>query len=469
MYSNNLRLMEKYIFEFFIILLFFLTLSICIIFEILNIENAILVFLLFLGFYPMVKAFLTNTDVFSPAILMPATYTLYALGPLIEQRSFPPEIYIKYLILQLIGLLSMQGGIYFGKRSKKVIKNNMYYDFIMKERKLLLTTAVLLIFFALPSILTQIYAFGGFSNFLRVGYGGQRYIIFESSFIFGTGFEWLLLGAIILVVFGIKYSSKLILMCGGILYITTVVILLKIGARGIIISSILFGAVLYNYLIKKISNRIAILGILIGISIAQYYALARFYLPQGLFYALYKTYKGIVQNPNLILPWAANEFRMPAMSLMEILQYADTTRVYGASYLGAISRIFPFVSRLFNKIIFNPSIWRLETFYPDILAQGGGLGFSPVAEGYLNFGILGVVLHLFLYGFIIGKIYKLAETKNSFLWILFYAGSIPVFMLTGMRINSSTFVYQWIRTYLMPFFIFFLVKTYSKKVKEGTK
>jgi hypothetical protein len=97
------------------------------------------------------------------------------------------------------------------------------------------------------------------------------------------------------------------------------------------------------------------------------------------------------------------------------------------------------------------------------LAAGGGLGFSPVTEGYMNFGLIGIIFHLFLYGYVIGKIYARLSSKPSLSTLLLFAGSLPVFMLDGIRVSSASFAYAWMRIYLMPWVIFWLVKILSTR------
>ena len=44
------------------------------------------------------------------------------------------------------------------------------------------------------------------------------------------------------------------------------------------------------------------------------------------------------------------------------------------------------------------STWYMENFEADVLARGGGRGFSAVLEAYINFNVIGNVIIYFLYG-----------------------------------------------------------------------
>jgi oligosaccharide repeat unit polymerase len=63
------------------------------------------------------------------------------------------------------------------------------------------------------------------------------------------------------------------------------------------------------------------------------------------------------------------------------------------------------------------SIWIKDTWYFDI--EGGGLPPTAVGEWYANFGIAGVIGGMFLVGFLLGRIFKLARlSDNPFLAVL---------------------------------------------------
>jgi hypothetical protein len=198
------------------------------------------------------------------------------------------------------------------------------------------------------------------------------------------------------------------------------------------------------------------LGLVAGIPLAQFYALARYFLPNGLWYAISQTWNIVVQNPSLLIPSSANEFVQPAASLLEMLRNGDIKFVFGRSYLSTIGAPIPFISRLFVQAGFDPSLWRLQTFHPEVLAVGGGLGYSPVSEGYINFGILGIVVHLFVFGYIPGVVYR-DFCQKKMLGVYFPCWNSSPFMLDGMRIHSASFVYKWTRSYLMPWLVFVII------------
>jgi oligosaccharide repeat unit polymerase len=447
---------------------YFFTISVGFIFYLicgLELRSLLIISLIFFGISPLIIAiFNKKADALSPSVLLPFTFTLYALGPLNVAGQYSNDIIIYYLFLQLIGLISMRVGLYCSIKSRA-----KYYQFNYNDpppKTLILLTAVGLFFLSLISLATYFHAFGGLSGFIKTGYGGQFYLVFKEAPVIGSGFEWGLLASILIIFFGSKRRSKIYLFIGGATFLFFTFILLLTGRRHQFIYPFLFGFVLFHYGHKKISSSFIAVGILLGISIMQYYALARYFLSGGLFYALTQVWPAILNNPSLVAPWVANEFRMPAASLLEVLQFGGPGLLFGRSYIAVLGAPIPFLGRLFNFVSFDVNTWRLANLYPDILAAGGGLGFSPVTEGYINFGLIGIILHMFLYGYIIGKIYFCLLSKPTISYLLLFAGSLPVFMLDGMRVHSASFSYAWMRTYLMPWIIFWLIKIFVSNTAQ---
>ena len=430
-----------------------------------DIKSLLIIVIAVLGSSPLIYAALKRgSDALSPGVTLPFTYTLYALGPLYVSSQFSKDVIVRYLLFQLLGLVAMRLGLHIATRRKH--SSRFYYAVDKQEpraRFLLLSTAIGLLLLSSVSLATYFYAFGGLTGYIKVGYGGQFYLLTREAVIVGAGFEWGLLGSILLVFYGLKRRSKPCLFAGGAIFLFLAFIVLMTGRRRQLLYPFLFGLALFHYGHKKIPSPVIVVGLLLGISIAQYYALARYFLPGGLLYALSQVWPAIVKNLSLIAPWAANEFLMPAASLLEVLQYGGPGQLLGSSYVATLGAPIPFLARLFNQVSFDVNTWRLGTLYPDLLAAGGGLGFSPVTEGYMNFGLIGIIFHLFLYGYVIGKIYARLSSKPSLSTLLLFAGSLPVFMLDGIRVSSASFAYDWMRIYLMPWVIFWLVKILSTR------
>lgn len=75
---------------------------------------------------------------------------------------------------------------------------------------------------------------------------------------------------------------------------------------------------------------------------------------------------------------------------------------YGLQYAYALLTIVPNVFGGVHPAVAygTPSSWLIWTIDPATAAAGGGIGFSFIAEAYLNFGYLGTPIVLFLLGFL---------------------------------------------------------------------
>jgi len=85
---------------------------------------------------------------------------------------------------------------------------------------------------------------------------------------------------------------------------------------------------------------------------------------------------------------------------------ADRDYEMGVGYAYAVSTLFP---NLFWKIHPAmehelPSSWLTWQVDPDTASQGGGRGFSFIAEAYLNFGYVGIIVVLFACGYFLSKL-----------------------------------------------------------------
>ena len=74
---------------------------------------------------------------------------------------------------------------------------------------------------------------------------------------------------------------------------------------------------------------------------------------------------------------------------------------YGVQYAYSLFTVFPnFFWAVHPSIAHGtPAAWLVQTVAPDVAAAGGGMGYSLIAESYLNFGYWGVPVVLLLLGY----------------------------------------------------------------------
>ena len=427
--------------------------------------TALLVCNLILGVEPVITAIIAKrVEIFSPRILIPFTYMLYSIGPLVQYEWLPADVRLSYMALFVLGMFALRFGLLIGAP----LKGGSRQDPLSKagwdiSSRHFFIAAVLLFALSIPSILTHLRAFGGLSGLLSVGYGADRMAVLSSTLRFGPGFLWLLLAGILFVFYGLKQSKRASLIFGTSCVLIASYILIIQGDRSNLIYSFLFGTILFHFGYKPVPRKLILVSFFAGIVLAQTFALSRAFLDKGLVTAIQSGVDVASRRPDLLIPTEYGEFGSPAGSMMELLQYGGPETQYGATYLKAIGTPIPGLSRLFSFYSFDPNLWRMETFHPEVHARGGGKGFSPVTEGYINWGPAGVIFSMFLYGWTIGFAYRKVKTKPSLAVILIFAGALPLFMLEGLRIQAATFLHKLFRSYLAPVLLLFIVRLVLRK------
>jgi hypothetical protein len=81
-----------------------------------------------------------------------------------------------------------------------------------------------------------------------------------------------------------------------------------------------------------------------------------------------------------------------------------------------------------------PSEWFVNLIDPGVAAAGGGYSYALLAEGYLNFGILGAMVTSFLEGIVVRAVVtyrRLFPSSRSRILIYAIAVSLIVMMIRG--------------------------------------
>jgi oligosaccharide repeat unit polymerase len=87
---------------------------------------------------------------------------------------------------------------------------------------------------------------------------------------------------------------------------------------------------------------------------------------------------------------------------------------YGTTYFYALSTVFPNVFwTVHPSIAHSPSARLVQEVDPGTARAGGGLGYSCIAEAFLNFGWLGAPLALGLIGFGMGRLTHWLDTSGN--------------------------------------------------------
>jgi oligosaccharide repeat unit polymerase len=170
-----------------------------------------------------------------------------------------------------------------------------------------------------------------------------------------------------------------------------VFILYFYGAKGPIIYAVFEAVVFYNFFIKKIRLKHAVL------------MFAGFLLIFILLYSIYRPADASISLHKDILSYASyyNEGRRFFADFEDEFEYA-----YGEEY---ISSLWMYVPRAFypNKpYSYGVVKYVIEHYYPDAGKKGHTPAFAGPIEEYLNFGIIGIIIIGFMRGYISALFYS---------------------------------------------------------------
>lgn len=196
---------------------------------------------------------------------------------------------------------------------------------------------------------------------------------------------------------GFPISKFKILLC----YCSTILISVIIGERDVLLTLILSS--IYIWYIYKTPSKstlyfIFTLSVLFIPILSQFKAI------------LYKDVVLDFNSTDLIVDIFSGEFLSSGRNFETILNNnSNWDYYYGKSLITDFLRSIcpPFIYEFRNSVY-----WFNNTFHLDRFSQGYGLGFSYLAEGYINFGYFGIVLWYFILSIVINRLYLLAF-KNA--------------------------------------------------------
>jgi O-antigen polysaccharide polymerase Wzy len=97
----------------------------------------------------------------------------------------------------------------------------------------------------------------------------------------------------------------------------------------------------------------------------------------------------------------------PLVETVDALEHDNVDYWYGASYLAAIVRVVPNTTFRWtapeSRDISTPAAWITSRVAPFTFRTGGGIGYSGVAEPYLNFGAIGVLVFFLIVGYVLAR------------------------------------------------------------------
>lgn len=216
---------------------------------------------------------------------------------------------------------------------------------------------------------------------------------------------------------------------------------LFIGSRGMATSSVAAYAWVWHRCVKPISKVPIIIGLILGVTILPLVAVSRSFVggdrlsPDKMLHAF-----SSIDNPLVSI---MSEMGGTATTIAYTVDLVPNHRpyAYGSSYGFGFLALMP---NLFWDIHpsaahASPADWLIRTVDPDMAALGGGLGYSFVAEGYLNWGWAGVILVSGILGFWFSRLTS-RFSKTGDLAKIACAATILAFTLQYARGDCTVFI-----------------------------
>lgn len=122
--------------------------------------------------------------------------------------------------------------------------------------------------------------------------------------------------------------------------------------------------------------------------------------------------------------WYFNEFGLVYINNLSSVKFAPEP-FYGKTYIESIVVPIPIINKSLQEYFgYEEEVTSLTDewqsgIFTEIFSGGGGLGFSPASEAYLNLGYYGCILFGFMIGLFFRSLYgKLYTSKNFIFYIL---------------------------------------------------
>lgn len=345
------------------------------------------------------------------------------------QRVFPaPEQYYLVMFIVNLGLLSFLFGYELAAPKERIYESTKIRS-LPTAAWTLVGTAIMLL--ALIIHIGFIFGIGirtwltkGYEVYIHMDRFSQYYRLWNLQFyIFSFGF------GIYITSVALRYGRLLRGKFGISLFIIYLCLLTFEGGRTQVVIHGMILLLVHHYIIKRIKLKsliiIAVCALMAFSAIKIVRNIAAFDIPKMI--ELLKHARETEQTH-----WYDSLVEMggsiSTVNLTTMLVPGRESFWYGRSYAQAIVHIIPYLSgKMWIYLGVSPSVWLTYTHFGP---ESSGTGFSISAEGYLNFGLPGVFIHMAIMGIVLRRIYARFATMTSPANTLIFIVAYGLFMIT---------------------------------------
>lgn len=395
------------------------------------------ILILAISFMCIFSMFVVRLDILHPYTWLSPFYLLYSISNpiLILTGEVVIPGYSKLyetMILQWLAFVTLIIVI-----SPKTIKLNLDLTMLKWTEK---SSKIAIIFSSIASGIFLIYVI---ANGFQSKYQVQLNKSLLSYFLIGYLVFTVSSACYLAFVFSLKRKIPYLFVMFSVIW--TFMAVIFFGERDIFLRQIWMLFFIYYYFYKKIDKKwIALYGVTGIFSIQSLAALKNFAMRGAVHSYEYSAWYMRIFN---------SEFNAAARNLQTMLIGFDNWHFWwGQTLLVSVGRIF-LPKFIFGGFAESATSLFNSFFFPSLVARGGGRGFSLVGEGYMNFGITGVIIWFVLLGLFLKHIYR--KANNNVMWFIIYILTMPL-VIYVLRADFTNLLSQFAKYIFIP--VFFIIK-----------
>jgi oligosaccharide repeat unit polymerase len=368
-------------------------------------------------------------DVFSPLYIFPVAYIIYLYIGSLESLQDEFIISGRQWSFYLIGLIFFYLGCSF-PLLKSIIykKDNNICKRLWDQNRLIIITLGIFLFAVIARVM--IYLSSGIPLFSKNIFITRLKSI-ESGYIAEIGMSTE-------IVFMVSLAGLVLFKKRRLLFIIMILVSFGLslftGTRTSLIRQLIPGIVLYNYMVKKISMRTITIIVLIclifigSMNFFRYYQIWGSLVTEDLSSREYRP-------AYYWLYYVFHDFKTGPEGFARILEIVPNEHKYQYGRLHILPFLFPLPGN-------QPQPGEVLKNMAGLEFPGIGLAATMLASQYVDFGLPGIILGMFLIGISFEYLYILAKRKKHPFYYLVY-GSFLITFILGIRTNYINFEILW--------------------------
>lgn len=251
---------------------------------------------------------------------------------------------------------------------------------------------LIIVFFAAGLFYYLSMQHGGILSFLFLGYGVTEELV--KSPLLASSFPIMFTSSFLLISSAYKRKSKKLFLCGFIVLISMLVVCVILGRRAEIACWGMTFIIYYSCLYKKINFKLLLPLIISGFLVLNFIGMTR--------NSNYRSLEQIVDNIDntysrtggssydWLYTLVDGQFVVPFESLPVIMSSDSISFTYGTTLLSNLAQWVP--RFIWESKPYGLTRWYFQKFYDKNAPPNEGRAFFIYSEGYVNFGIIGILI-----------------------------------------------------------------------------